>query len=238
MHDDVEPPSPVLPTRRGWPVGVVHFIGTAPVTFTWLAVLFLTTIAQHVLPRWHLLEVLRKDSTNLHHLASDPIRVLITSLLWLDGAAWWPYLVMFCLFLAPAERWLGHLRFVIAGLIAHIVATYASEGYLYWQIQEALISPRYLNARDIGVSYFAVGIIGLLTYHIARPWRWLYLIIALAYCIGAVAISPMFTPVGHLIALFVGFACYPLARGRPGSPVDPLRLVSLWRFRHPPTPVQ
>ncbi|BBY67049.1 hypothetical protein MHEL_52920 [Mycolicibacterium helvum] len=204
---------------------IAHFIRSAPVTFTWLAVLFLTTLAQHLLPRWHLMTLLRKDSTNLHHLASDPIRVLITSLLWLDGAAWWPYLVLFCLFLAPAERWLGHLRFVIAGLTAHIVATYASEGFLYWQIQEAIVSPRYLNARDIGVSYFAVGIIGLLTYRIVRPWRWLYLITALAWFIGAVLISPTFTPVGHLVALMVGLACYPLARRRPGPGIDPSWLL-------------
>lgn len=108
----------------------MHFVGTAPVTFTWLAVLFLTTLAQHLLPRRHLLELLRKDSTNLHHL-----------------------------------------------------------------------------------------------------------IVVLGYCVAAVLITPRFTPVGHLVALLVGLACYPLARGRPGSPVDPPRLLSLWRFRHPPTPV-
>jgi hypothetical protein len=237
VHDGPEPPSPVIPSRRGWPHAIGHFVGSAPVTFGWLTVLFLTTALQHLLPRWHLVALLHKDSTNLHHLAANPIRVLITSLLWLDGAAWWPYLVVFCLFLAPAERWLGHLRFVIAGLIAHVVATYASEGFLYWQIQEAMVSPRYLNARDIGVSYFVVGILGLLAYHIARPWRWLYVIVALVWFVGAVVITPTFTPVGHLVALFVGFACYPLARGRRGTPVDPQRLLSLWRFRHPPTPV-
>ncbi|WP_243841572.1 rhomboid-like protein [Mycobacterium sp. DL592] len=193
---------------------VARFVGSAPVTFGWLALLAITTIAQHLLPRWHLIAVLRKDSTNLHHLASDPIRVLITSLLWLDGAAWWPYLVMFCLFLAPAERWLGHLRFVVAGLIAHIVATYVSEGFLYWQIQEAIVSPRYLNARDIGVSYFVVGIVGLLTYRVPRPWRWLYLAAAFVWFAGAVLIKPTFTPVGHLTALVVGLACYPLSHGR------------------------
>jgi hypothetical protein len=224
VHDSFEQPLPVT-SQHGVSKPIAHFIRSAPMTFTWLAVLFLTTLAQHLLPRWHLVELLRKDSTNLHHLASDPIRVLITSLLWLDGAAWWPYLVMFCLFLAPAERWLGHLRFLIAGLIAHIVATYLSEGFLYWQIQEAAISPRYLNARDIGVSYFVVGIIGLLTYHIVRPWRWLYLIAAFAWFIGALLINPTFTPVGHLIALIIGLACYPLARRRPGRPIDPSWLL-------------
>nr|WP_199203396.1 rhomboid-like protein [Mycobacterium sp. shizuoka-1] len=212
---------------------MADFVRSAPVTFTWLAVLFLTTLAQHLLPRWHLMTLLRKDSTNLHHLASDPVRVLITSLLWLDGAAWWPYLVVFCLFLAPAERWLGHLRFVVAGLIAHVVATYLSEGFLYWQIQEAVVSPRYLNARDIGVSYFVVGIIGLLTYHIARPWRWVYLVVAVGYFAGAVLITPRFTPVGHLVALIVGLACYPLARGRRGAPLNPSWLLRTRRHAPP-----
>ena len=232
MHDGSEQFAPVTGRHRGSARPIADFVRSAPVTFTWLAVLFLTTLAQHLLPRWHLMTLLRRDSTNLHHLASDPVRVLITSLLWLDGAAWWPYLVVFCLFLAPAERWLGHLRFVIAGLIAHVVATYLSEGFLYWQIQEAVVSPRYLNARDIGVSYFVVGIIGLLTYHIAKPWRWLYLAVAIGYFAGAVLITPRFTPVGHLSALIVGLACYPLARGRPGASLNPSWLLR--RRRHAP----
>ena len=41
------------------------------------------------------------------------------------------FLLVFCVFLAPAERWLGSLRFVLVGLIAHVVATYLSEGFLY-----------------------------------------------------------------------------------------------------------
>jgi hypothetical protein len=31
----------------------------------------------------------------------------------------------------------------------------------------------------IGVSYFLVGVMAVLTYHIARPWRWAYLAILL-----------------------------------------------------------
>ena len=38
---------------------------------------------------------------NLHHLAVDPIRVLLSSLLWIDGYFCWPYLIVFCLFLGP-----------------------------------------------------------------------------------------------------------------------------------------
>lgn len=199
--------------QRSWPQTVTRFVGAAPVTFTWLTLLLMTTVAQHVLPRWHLIRMLRNDSTNLHHLASDPLRVLGTSLLWLDGYRWWwLYLLVFCVFLAPAERWLGSLRFVVVGLTAHVVATYLSEGFLYWQIEEAMVSPRYLNARDIGVSYAVAGIIGVLTYGIARPWRWLYLLAALGCFAGMVALQPTFTSVGHLVALLTGLALYPITR--------------------------
>ena len=57
-------------------------------------------------------------------------------------------------------------------------ATYLSEGYLYWRIRSRS-SPRLIDARDIGVSNFVVGIVGVLTYHIPPRWRWLYLVAAL-----------------------------------------------------------
>ena len=224
-------PAPVATDRRSWPQALGRLVSTAPVTFSWLAVLFMTTAVQHVLPRLHLRELLHQNSTNLHHLASDPLRVLGTSLLWIDGYRWWPYFVAFCLLLAPAERWLGSLRFVIAGLTAHVVATYLSEGFLYWQIQEAAVSPKYLNARDVGVSYFVAGIAGLLTYRIARPWRWLYLLTALAWVGIGLAVTPTFTSVGHLSGLLVGLALYPLSRGRTAALLDPAKLYGALR-RH------
>ena len=116
--------------------------------------------------------LLQSTSTNLHHLASDPLRVLFQSLLWIDGSYWWPYLLLFTVFLAPAERWLGHLRWAVVGLICHVGATYLGEGYLYWAIQESAASPRLIDARDVGVSYFVVGIIGVLFYRMPRRWRW------------------------------------------------------------------
>ena len=217
-------PSVVAAHKRSWPHVLTHLVGSAPVTFSWLTVLFMTTAVQHVMPRLHLRELLHQNSTNLHHLASDPIRVLVSSLLWIDGYAWWPYLLVFCLFLAPAERWLGSLRFAIAGLTAHIVATYLSEGFLYWQIQEAAVSPKYLNARDVGVSYFVVGVVGLLTYRFVFPWRWVYLAAALVWFGIPVVLSPTFTPVGHLSALLIGLALYPLSRGRTAPLLNPVTL--------------
>ena len=187
---------------------------SAPLTYSWLVVLLVTTLLQHALPLRRLHALLQKESTNLHHLTTDPIRVLIESLLWIDGRYWWPYLLVFTLFLAPAERWLGHLRWLAVGLICHVCATYLSEGYLYWTIQEAEASPRLIDARDIGVSYFVVGIVGVLTYRIPSPWRWVYLAAAVLVFATSLAIKRDFTQLGHFSALVLGLACYPLTRRR------------------------
>jgi hypothetical protein len=201
-------------------VGTVwRYVKSAPLTYSWLVVLLATTIIQHSIPARHLHAMLQKESTNLHHLASDPIRVLLQSLLWIDGRYWWPYLIVFTLFLAPAERWLGRLRWLAVGLVAHIVATYLGEGFLYWRIQEALSSPRLIDARDIGVSYFVVGIVGVLTYRVPRRWRWAYVIGALAVFGVVLAVKRDFTNVGHFSALLIGLACYPLTRSRQRAQV-------------------
>jgi hypothetical protein len=191
-----------------------RYVKSAPLTYSWLVVLALTTIAQRTIPARRLHALLQKESTNLHHLASDPIRVLIQSLLWIDGRYWWPYLIVFTLFLAPAERWLGHRRWLLVGLVCHVGATYLGEGYLYWRIQQAVASPRLIDARDIGVSYFVVGIVAALTYHIPRPWRWLYLAASVLVFGIAMAVRTNFTGLGHLCALGLGLACYPLTRSR------------------------
>jgi hypothetical protein len=189
-------------------------VRSAPLTYSWLVVLLITTLLQHALPLRRLHSLLQKESTNLHHLSTDPIRVLIESLLWIDGRYWWPYLVVFTVFLAPAERWLGHLRWLAVGLICHVVATYLSEGFLYWTIQEAAASPRLIDARDIGVSYFVVGIVGVLVYRIPPRWRWVYLVAAVLIFATSLAVKRDFTQLGHFSALMLGLACYPVTRRR------------------------
>jgi tRNA(Arg) A34 adenosine deaminase TadA len=192
--------------------GVRNYVRTAPFTYAWLAVLLATTLVQHQLSPRILRTLLQSTSTNLHHLASDPLRVLFQSLLWIDGSYWWPYLLIFTVFLAPAERWLGHLRWAAVGLACHVGATYLSEGYLYWAIHESAASSRLIDARDVGVSYFVVGIVGVLFYRVPRRWRWGYLALAVGLIGGALALRVDFTNIGHLCALFLGLACYPLTR--------------------------
>ncbi|NKY87401.1 rhomboid-like protein [Nocardia veterana] len=202
---------------------VLRYVRSAPWTFGWLAVLLLTTVVQHAVPRSELKVLLGERSTNLSHLHSDPVHVLVTSLLWIDGYFWLPYLILYCVFHAPAERWLGALRWASVGLVAHVTATYISEGLLAWAIRHGHADPAMVDVRDIGVSYFLAGIIGVLTYHIAYPWRWWYLLGATACFATPPLIHLTFTGIGHLSAFLIGSACYPITRSRSAPLWEPRR---------------
>jgi hypothetical protein len=207
---------------------VWRFVRRAPLTYAWLVVLFATTRIAHGFNRRQLHHILVHRSTNLHHLATDPIKVLIESLFWIDGRHWLPYVAIFTVFVAPAEHWLGQARWLAAGLTAHIGATYFSEGWLYLRIERGAAPESLVNVPDIGVSYFVAGIAAVLGYRIAPPWRWGYVAAVLATFVLALVGHPGFTGLGHVFAVGIGLCCYPLTRGR-AAPWDPASIRALWR---------
>lgn len=203
----------------------------SPLTFIWLAILLATTIIQHSLSPHDLDRVLGARSTNIHHLTSDPLHVLWTSLFWVDGSRWLPYLVMFMVFHVPAERWLGSLRWLIVGLSAHIAATYISEGILAVAIRDGEAKTSMVNTLDVGVSYFLAAITAILTYRIAHPWRWLYLAGVLIVYGYPLFTDLSFTAVGHFTSVLIGLLWYPITVRRTTSlwnPLDTVRAVGVW----------
>jgi len=116
---------------HSWTLAAWSYVRRAPGTYLWLAVLLINTmIVDHVLSPHAARALLGSQSTNLHHLREDPIRVLIGSALYIDGRWWIPYAVLYTIFHAQAERWLGTLRWLAVTAIAHVGATYISEGIL------------------------------------------------------------------------------------------------------------
>jgi rhomboid family protein len=221
---------PSLPARlKGWLTAAWRFVRSAPLTYLWLTVLLITTIVQHSMSRRELRTLLVHQSTNIHELAADPLQVLFTSLFWIDGRYWTPYLLLFTLFLAPAEQWLGEIRWLTVGLTAHVGATYLSEGMLYLAIQHHLAPEHLVHARDIGVSYFMVGVIAVLAYHVAPPWRWGYLAVLITVFTVPLFIHLTFTAIGHFSAIFIGLLFHPMARARNGPPVNPTKLLAALR---------
>jgi uncharacterized membrane protein len=210
---------PMRARLSDWLAAAGRFVRSAPLTYLWLLVLLATTIVQHTAARRELHHWLVHESTNIRQLTTDPLQVLFESLLWIDGRWWWPYLLLFSLFLAPAERWFGKTRWLTVGLTAHIGATYISEGLLYLAIQYHHAARKLVHATDIGVSYFLVGVIAVLAYRIAMPWRWGYLAVLITVFTVPLVIDANFTAVGHFSAIFIGLLFYPMARrrGRPKS---------------------
>ena len=210
-----------------------HFVISAPLTYTWLLALAITTLIQYELPRRQLHHLLLHHSTNIRALGTDPLDVLFSSLLWIDGKNLEPYLLLFTLFLAPAEHWLGQLRWLTVGLTAHILATYISEGILYFVIEEREASQRLVHANDIGVSYFLVGVMAVLAYHIARPWRWGYLgVLFVIFGFPLLTIHRYglnFTAIGHFASILIGLCFYPMARERKRPPLNPVKLKTAFR---------
>lgn len=226
--------APVRARLRGMALTVWHFVTGAPLTYSWLVVLMATTYIQNHLTGQKLHFLLLQRSTNLHELwGRDPQNVLFSSLLWIDSKSLEPYLLLFTLFLAPAEHWLGQLRWLTVGLSTHILATYISEGVLEFAIHVHNASDRLVHARDIGVSYFLVGVMAMLTYHIARPWRWGYLgMLFLIFGFPLVRMDRVeldFITVGHFVSILIGLCFYPMARVRRDKQLSPARLKAIAR---------
>ncbi|CKQ79699.1 transmembrane protein [Mycobacterium tuberculosis] len=80
---------------RSWALAVWHFVSNAPLTYAWLVVLVITTIIQNNLTGSQLHFVLLHRSTNIAELGRDPLEVLFSSLLWIDGRNLEPYLLLF-----------------------------------------------------------------------------------------------------------------------------------------------
>ncbi|MFF9511368.1 rhomboid-like protein [Streptomyces sp. NPDC014724] len=220
------PSSPAQPTRPrttagSWIRSVGSWIRSAPGTYIWLAALFVTTVIVHQMSPDFEEDFLRQRSTNIHELSHDPVRVLIVSALWIDSGRWLPYAVLYTVFHASAERWLGTLRWLAVAIAAHVLASLVSEGILAWAIRHGHVPESAANTLDIGVSYALAGVVAVLTYHVPAPWRYVYLFAVVVFYGIPLIIGPTFTDVGHFTAVLIGLACYPLTRSRHRTKTPP-----------------
>ncbi|MET9384611.1 rhomboid-like protein [Streptomyces sp. NPDC002928] len=209
--------------RRVW-----AYVRGAPGTYVWLGILFLTTVALHHMSPDFEEDFLRQRSTNIHELSSNPVRVLIASAMWIDGGFWWPYVVLYSVFHAQAERWLGTVRWLVVCVAAHVLATLISEGALLKAIRDGMAPASAVNTLDVGVSYALAGVVAVLAYRIVVPWRYPYLAVVLVVYAVPLAIGRTFTDFGHFVSVLIGLACYPLVRGR-GKAWNPKETVAALR---------
>lgn len=190
------------------------YVRRAPGTYVWLLVLAANTFVLQLMsePTRHYFLV--HHSTNLVELHHHPLRVLVVSALWTERPSFLSWFVLFNLFHVPVERWLGTLRWLLVVGFAHVLATLISEGVVAYGIDHGALPAHMAHTIDIGVSYGVAGAAGVLTWRVARPWRWLYLAGLLVFFTVALVRERDFTAIGHLSAALIGVSAQPFTQGR------------------------
>ena len=222
-----EPALHRLDRVRAW---VIAYVALSPATFIYLFVLVVTSWVLRSSTAVTSQSLLATHSTNLHNLRADPVGVLVTSAFWLDSPQLGSWALLFGAVMAPAERWLGSLRMVVAFATGHVVATLVTA----WALDRDLFGlsgdDAGRRAVDVGVSYGFWCIAALFTYRLPWRWRWIWAGAVTAFVVVPFLTERSFTSFGHVIATGVGFALYPVTRW---SVVRARRALPIWR---PPAP--
>jgi hypothetical protein len=200
-----------------------RWVRGAPGTYIYLVVLLATAWVLDSAGSKHAHRLVLQRSTNLHQLAVDPVRVIVQSAFWV--AAPWNALawgVLFTLVLAPAEHWLGTLRWAAVLIAGHVGATVITALGLWLGLQVDVVDRSVRHAVDVGASYGFLAVAGVLVYRVRRPWRIPVVAGVVAALLLYYAVDRSYADAGHLIAFAIGLACYRLtpsaAASAPGSP--------------------
>lgn len=196
--------------------GIRSWVRSSPGTHIWLLIIGITSLVIASASEGLEAFLLHRNSSNIHELNKHPLESLLISGFWIETPSSFAlYAVLFEVVHANVERWLGTLRWLCVVAVAHVAATLISQEILLHAI-ESHSAPRSMkHVVDIGVSYGLAGAVGVLTYRVPRPWRWLYLVGAVAFFAVPLLTGGTFTDIGHAIALGLGLACWSLARDRP-----------------------
>ena len=208
----------VAPARdrwRGWRPRLIGYVRSAPGTYIYLAVLFVTSWILQTSSSRIADALLQERSTNLHHLARDPMRVLFSSAFWVGSLPdWLAWVALLSIFAAPVERWIGTGRTVLVFFLGHVGATLVTAAGLSVALHADLVESSVVNARDVGASYGFAAVAAVLAYRFSGRQRGLYVAAVISVTAVSLALDHNFTDWGHLIAVVIGFACHPLVRRR------------------------
>ncbi|MFF4209731.1 rhomboid-like protein [Streptomyces sp. NPDC001796] len=185
----------------------------APFTFGYAALLLVTSLfAQFADPS--LMDALYQgSSTDVAHLMRSPAVVLLTSALWIAGGVMSYYTLVFLVVLTALERRIGGARTAVVFLLGHVLATLGTEVPVGLAVLAGHLPDSSLHRLDYGISFGVAASLGALT-GLLRPWlRWTVLIMFTALLLQDLAeFTDPLSNWGHLLALTVGIATWPLVR--------------------------
>ncbi|WP_435865162.1 rhomboid-like protein [Streptomyces spectabilis] len=218
------PAGPVSPGAAAWsgfrrlrPWRLLPTPTGTPFTFGYALVLLVTSlVAEHADPSV-ISSMHQGSSTDVAHLADRPVFVLLASALWIAGGITSPYAIGFLFVLTALERRVGALRAAGVFVLGHVVATLATEIPVGLSVLVGHLPGTSLHRLDYGISFGVAASVGALA-GVLGPWlRWVVLAgFGWMLVEDLIAFTDPMTNWGHLLALAVGVATWPLLRSPRG----------------------
>ncbi|KUL53365.1 hypothetical protein ADL22_04235 [Streptomyces sp. NRRL F-4489] len=214
------------PGRRGrpgpWPWRLLPTPAGTPFTF-WYALLLIATslFAEYGDPAL-VSRLLQGSSTDVTHLARAPLLVLVASALWSAGGLATGYAVAFLFVLTALERRIGGVRTAAVFFGGHALATLATELPVGFSVAAGGLPDSSLHRLDYGISFGVMTCAGALA-GLLPGWARLPVLAGAGYqaLTGLMEYLDPMTDWGHLLALALGVAAWPLLRhwhARRGGP--------------------
>ncbi|MER7404337.1 rhomboid-like protein [Streptomyces sp. NPDC000070] len=218
-------PRPRLRTPRLW--RLLPTPTDTPFTFGYATVLCVTSLISAYADPALVHALLQGFSTDVAHLVRTPELVLVGSALWLAGGVASPFAIAFVLVLTALERRIGGLRTAGVFLLGHVLATLATEVPVGLAVLAGQLPGSSLHRLDYGVSFGVAAGTGALA-GLLPPWLRVPLLAAFGGMLlqDLLAFTDPMTNWGHLIALAIGVATWPVVRrwqGRPAGSPGPVR---------------
>ncbi|WP_369273369.1 rhomboid-like protein [Streptomyces sp. R11] len=201
-------------SRLGRPWRLLPTPTGTPFTLAYAAVLAVTSLVARYADPALVHSLHQGSSTDVAHLVGTPVTVLLASALWIAGGFVTPYTLAFLVVLTALERRIGGMRSAVVFLTGHVLATLATEVPVGLAVLLGHLPDSSLHRLDYGVSFGVATSIGALS-GLLRPWlRW-----PVPALFGGMLIQDLvnltdpLTNWGHLLALAIGIAMWPVVRG-------------------------
>ena len=226
--------------RRGiwparWVIGGWHsvkaYVVTAPASFLYVLIIGVTTFVL-VSSADALSELLLTSrSSTLQVLLARPFRGFVQSALWVATPIEFPVAILYATLLAPVERWLGSLRWIIIVVLGHVLATLLVAILIWGMVRGGWVGDGATRGIDVGVSYAFGAVAGTFTYLLRGRLRAAYVAVLLGVLVLILIAEPSFTAVGHIAAVLIGLAlgAYLKEQAPAVDPAAPIYPRPLWR---------
>ncbi|MFE7777831.1 rhomboid-like protein [Streptomyces sp. NPDC057445] len=187
-------------------------VGT-PFTFWYAVVLLATSLYTDYGDPATVSALLRGSSTDVAHLATTPLLVLVASALWVAGGLASAYAVGFVFVLTALERRIGGWRAAAVFLGGHVAATLATELPVGLSVMAGHLPGTSLQRLDYGISFGLLTCVGALAGLLGPMARSVVLGWVSVVLLGdLLTYEDPLSNWGHPLALLAGIAAWPVVR--------------------------